>query len=923
MESTTGREGAPLGRAPLIGRVEERETIYRAVRRAADESKPCLVTVVGNPGVGKSRLVTETLADLRERMPDLRAFRGACRSESGVQGALAKILRTRLGISEGTDAVTQSIEMRSRVTELFGDRRVQEMLHFLGAFLGLKFGGSALAEAVEENSRVFEQVSRQVLRKFFEVDAQRSPVMLVIEELHYASRDGVKLVRELVESMRDAPVVVLVTASPELLAKEHDWPQALRERHLRIDLAPLSHAESVVMARSLLARVPGAEELIEAAAEMSGGNPMLIEQIVRIFFEQQVIEQGPDGSFVVRAERLDDIQLPMSVEDAVRARLAALTPPEREMLEMGAVMGPVFWLGGLVVLGRAGKEVPEVWGGGEDLAPHFRDMLHSLEERDYVLRMPDSSIADDEEWIFKHNLEREMLAKLVSPEAAQDYHLILAEWLEFRFTERGEEQLDLLAHHYERGNRPLRAARCYLESADRARARYANQKAVDHYKKGLGLLGEHDITLRMEAHHHLGDVLQLLGRHDEALAEFRKMLALAYRMDIKAKGGAAHNRIGRLYRDNGHLDLAMRHLGTALALFEAAGDERGIASSYDDIGKVHWMRGNYDTALRYLQDALARREALGDKRSIALSLNNIGLVFQDSGQYKPALEALTRALELRREVDDLQGVTATLNNLGTIHQDKGEDEEAIRLWREGLEVAREIGDRKRQAILLLNIGEGQYRLRRPDEATRILLEVEKICAELGDRILLAEAWRGLGKAALLRGEVSTAQGYLERSVELFAQTRSKVHVGIAKRTLGECLATWGYESEHGRRAEQMFRDALEIFEEAGAELEFARTARSFSDFLRQAPESAGAGLLDEADRLKLRADEIFVKLRVSAMSVEPAPLFSDGERPSLPNEATDPGINRQDMMDFFGTGPSSFELGTPEQPALEMPEGAE
>ncbi len=873
LDITVGRESAmALSKAPLVGRTAERETVAAALQRAIESGKPQVVTVIGSRGIGKSRLVTEIVADLAATTPDVRVLRGQCRPESE-QGALAKMLRTRLGLTEGLDAEGQVELMRTRLTEMFGDRRVGEILHFLGAFLGIKVGGTPLADAVDDDTRAFAQVSRAVLRRFFEVDALRSPLILVFEDLHDAQLEGIKLLRQLVEPM-NAAIVVLVTARPELLATVRDWPQFLADRHIRIDLGPLSAGESAVLARALLTRasdVPA--ELVDAAVEMGGGNPLLIEQLCRIFYDQKVLVVGDDGDAKVFLERLDDISLPMSVADAVRSRLSSLAPPERELLEMSAVMGPVFWLGGLVVLGRAHKTPPELWGGIEDLAPHFRDLLHGLEERDFVLRMPDSAIPGDEEWIFKHNLEREMLAKLVSPETAVEYHHILAEWLEFRFVERGEEQLDLLAQHYESGNRPVRAARCYVDSADRARARYANVKAAEHYVKGLALLGDFDVRQRLDAYHHLGDVLQRLGRVDEAMTEFRNMLALAFRLDLKNKGGAAHNRIGRLHRDTGHLDQAMKHLGTALALFEAAGDARGIASSYDDIGKVHWMRGNFDQALRYLQDALLRREALGDQRSIALSLNNIGLVFQDSGQYKAALDALTRSLELRRQVDDLAGVTATLNNLGTIYQDKGDDAEAVRLWNEGLEVAREIGDRKRQAILMLNIGEGQYRLRNSEEAIRILTDVEQICMELSDRILLAESWRGLGKAHLLHGELKKAQKYLERAVEMFDLTRSKIHVAIAKRTLGECLAAWGYDSEQGKRAEALLRHSLEAFEEAGAELEYARTAKVFSELLHQAPETAGSGLADEADSLRRRADEIFAKLKVTDEAVNPSPLY--------------------------------------------------
>ncbi|MDP3276110.1 MAG: tetratricopeptide repeat protein [Deltaproteobacteria bacterium] len=877
-------------RAPLIGRVSDCRAISQAVERAIAFSRPQLVTILGNPGVGKTRVVTEVLADLRETHPGLRPYRAACRPDSGLQGAIARILRARFGILETQPPSEQVQQLHVRLSELFGEQRVGEMVDFIGAAMGLPVAKTALGELYDEDAATRAALARAVLRKLFEVDAHRAPLVLVIEDLHRARKEGAQFLRALFESMSNAPIVLVVTASPELLAKDRDWPTLLGERHVRIDLGPLSDEESHAMARALLNRVRDSLgevpiELIDAAVDMAGGSPMLLEQIVRIYFAEDVVGFREDGSVWVDIDKLAELELPMSVEDAVRSRLSVLAPAERVLLEKGAVMGPVFWLGGLVVLGRAAQPAPDLWGGTEDIAYQYRDLLASLEAKDYVLRMPESSISGDEEYIFKHNLEREMLRGLVAVETAHDYHLLLAEWLEFRLLERSEEQLDLLAEHYELGERPLRAARCVLESADRSRERFANAKAAESYRRGLSLLGDFDVRLKLEAHHHLGDVLQRLGQTDAALESFGSMQQIAFRLDLRSKGGAAHNRIGRVFREIGQLDDAMRHLGTALALFEAAGDARGIASSFDDIGKVHWLRGSYAQALRFLRDALVRRESLGDRRSIALSLHNIGSVLQDSGQYLEGLVALTKALEIRREIMDLQGIVLTLNNLGTIHQDQGKTDVALAVWTEALTYAREAGDRRREALLLVNIGEAHYRLRKPGEAIALLLNAETMCGEIDDRMLLAEVWRGLGTAHLLQSNVEVAQSYLERSVQLFDQVRSRIHAAIARRSLAECLALGGRNSDRGRQAEALFREALAVFESVNNEVEWARTARAFGAFLS---DSVGVSDTDlgESGKLIHTANEIRAKLNLSLAGIDPGPIFhNESHREHVPHDA--------------------------------------
>jgi tetratricopeptide (TPR) repeat protein len=869
---------ASLPLTAFVGRMAEREAVVQTVSEAATHSQCRAVTVVGAEGMGKSRLVSEVMGDLREQFPDLRVYRGDVRDEGGLQGAIARILRARFGLDESTNHLAQANEVCAQVMDLFGDRRVDEILQFLWSFLGVRIGRTALTEAFEEDATTFQRVAWAVLRRFFEVDAQRAPILLILEDVHRAGAEGLALLRDFTDSFRKGPVVVLSTARPELGALCHDFTALPRERHRRIDLGPLSDSESHVLARSLLAMLETPpQELIDTASRLGSGNPLLTENLVRIFFDQKVIEVNPEGLALIDLTRLARISLPLSVEESVHNRMAGLTPAEREIMERAAMMGPVFWVGGLVVLDRLMKEAPELWGGSENLAHNCRDTLKGLEARQYVRRLETSSIPGDDEYIFRNNLERERLERHVAPEDAARYHLVLAEWLEVRLprrhADRTEEQLDLLARHYELGRRPLRAARCYLESANRARDRYANQKAVEYYEKGMQLFGKHDVGLHLDAHQHLGEVFTRLGRTDDAFKQFQAMKALAYRLDLKDKGGWAHYRIGKLYNDAGQLDECMRHLGTALALFQSVGDQAGIASCYDDIGRTWWRRGNYETSQRFLEEGLALREELGDKQAVAQSLNNIALVCQDSGRYKAAKQSLERALQLRRDANDRFGEMQALNNIGTIHQDREEHRDALECWTYALAIARELGDRRFQAVLLLNIGQGNYRIGNVDVALDILQEVEQLCVDLGDRFVLAEARRGLGKAYYLNGNISAAVQYLEKALELFKEVRSRVHVAVAQRTLAEVLRVFGPATSEGARAESLFREALQICEDLGAEIEYARTARLFADHLATSVEGTVVSeeAFAEAERLRSRADAIYARL-FSDSSERPQPV---------------------------------------------------
>lgn len=926
-------------RAVLVGRTAELRELEHALKAVRDEGKSRAITLVGAAGIGKTRLVRDFLS--RQRAEQLRneehhaknaaaghadkprpsigsprVFRGSAREGGSAYDVFARVLRARFGIVEGMDPEAAKAQVRAQVATVLEDRKVGDVCFFLGQLLELEFMDSPLIQAVRTDSQQMRALRRAVIKRFLEADAwwhmppkerdtdpdigtssrdsvapksvppgARGPCVLVFDDLHYAHDESLELLAHLTDTL-DGPILLLCLARPELIARRDDWAKHGSTRHKMMELPPLGETDaSRVMGELLMpcGDAPGVEELVDAACTLAGGNPALLERMVRIFHDMGVIEVKDDfaevESWAVHVERLSEVKLPLTVEDAIQARIGALAPNERDLLERAAMMGSVFWLGGLLAMARLDVKGPDVWSreAVTDIA-QIKDTLKELKERDYILTLPDSTFPDDEEFVFKHNLERETLLKLLPRAQARRFHKAIADWLSFKpHVRTHEEYMGMLARHQEQAGLVVQAAATYLDAAHLARERYSNAKASEYYIKGLGLLrdgAEGSTEQQLRALHHFGDVLQVLGRNDEALDCFNEMLVRSYRLNLRSKGGAAHGRIGRLYRDTGRLEEAQVQLNCALTLFEDSGDDRGIASTVDDLGKLHWLRGDYQKALESTQRALGLRRKLGDRRSIALSLNNLGLVYQDSGQFKLALDAFEQALRIRREIGDLVGVSISLNNLGTVAQDQRDDARALQLFLEAYEVAKETGDRNRIALVLTNLGETYNRLGDAKKAIHYLKQAEEIADELGDKLGLAEAVRGLGKAYLAQREYTKARECTARAVDIFREIQSKVQLGVALRSLGEVMAAGSAGGDGLLTARGHLLQSIWIFEEIGNDVELARSCRVYAALLRASPDfEADEVAVSEAEQFTRRADEIFAKLKMSSHGIDADGIF--------------------------------------------------
>ncbi len=854
-------------RSPLVGRADHLATLDDIVTRAIDFQAPQLITVVGNQGTGKTRLINElisTITSSKDRK--CRVFHGCAERDGALApvrlSAMTSLLRDRFELTPTPDDASR-LRFAHEIKTVMGSEQVAEMLHFLGVFVGLEFPPTPFLKAITETSKQHHEIARTALRRFIELDAAHDPLVLVLDDMQWADTETLNLVSELAAGLGGSPVVLLTAARPEMLVHAGGWGEGAVD-HERIDLRNLEPDDAEQMFRNLLTRckdIP--EDTAQAAVEMTGGNPAFLEQLVRLFLDNGTIDsRGP--VWRIDPDKAAETELPISIEEAIEARIAALENEERELLEKAAVFGNVFWVSAVIAMTRldappssAPPHPLEIeWGNGEDVRRRISDLISILADQDYLLPLEadDSSIAGETEIVFKHNLERELIIKSTESGRLARHYLSAAQWLEAKTTQKSDEQLEFLAGLYERGGDARKSARCYLQGGDRARARYAPDEARALYEKGLKMIADRDAPARMDALHNLGDVLEQTGRTDDAMDCFVEMLQLAWRYDNLAKAGAAYSRLARGQRRLGKYDGAMEHLRRAHELFERSRDDRGIASTLDDMGRVNWLRGGFGQALDFHRQALTIRRALGDRRSIALSLANIGRVHHDTGNFKAAINQFREALDLRRDIGDLVGVVQSLCDLGGVHAEDGNHELALELLGEARTMAQEIGDKLALADVLSRAGEVKSAMGRGEEAVKDLSQAKQIAASLGDRVALAVTHQRLAVVQLALGNLEAADVEAHAAVAVSEAVGLRVHIGCGYRVKAEVAGALG----HTHQAEDDFRRAIDILAAVKHEVELARAYQGLAT-LKDAQ-----GATAEAQKLRGRAVDIFSRLRGAA-----------------------------------------------------------
>lgn len=833
-----------------IGRETEIQQLRAAYLESYEQRRVLWLQLLGEPGVGKSRLVQELADWLELRAGNLVTLSG--RAYDGEQNQPFALVRRlwfdRFQIADDTPLALAREHWVAGFRELTGIADA-EPAHALGLLVGLPFQdsphlGALRHDPMQLRGRAFV-VSRAAVRA---IRAAR-PLYIALEDLHWADASTLEYLQQVIlqdgsQTFSDADLQGLFI----LATARNEWQGLNSDCITTLPLAPLTVTASRRLAQELLknvAEVP--PHVIQLIVERAEGMPYFAEELVNYFLDRSIIDRTTDPWRLNQA-RLDELHgnsrppLPSTLQYLLRARLDTLASTERVALQRGAIYGRHFWSGGVEAL-----EVD-----------HCDPILNGLEPRGFVTSELESALQGEREWSFHHALLRDVTYDSVLKRDRPALHQKAAAWLELkaRESERLDEFAGLLGEHCERGGALLNAAGWYLRAGEHALRQGAMPEARKFFDDVLGLAPPAERELRWRALEGREVTFGRVGEPDKRHADILALLELADTFDDDARRAGAFYREARYFVSVGKPPAAVDAAERALAAARRAGARTVEATALVSLLVTLTRLGEVARARALLAQARERASTCGDDFVYAQTLMQIGVHYTDAGELAQAVEPYTTAADLARRISNRALEGQILSNLGYCYARLGLYALARPALEKTLELAAAVSERRDYAYGLQNLGWTYLCSGNQAAARQFQEQALREFTALGDGFGRAASVLYLGHIAERVGDVPAAMQHFTDALEHFTAmgvrgyrmdcaaglARCALSLGDLPRAQHYASQLWTYLAENGAAGIELpslvYQTCADIFQATGAH----ETARA-------AVEAGYQELLSRADKI--------------------------------------------------------------------------
>lgn len=806
-----------LTQAQLIGREAELQQIEQVARTALQGSGQ-VIGIIGDPGIGKSRLLEEALQRLvlNAGLPgaDLPSFwlHGVeCQGydQNTPFTVIRALLMQLLNLPLHPDAGSAELLTR-RVTDLVAD--AARFTPLLSDVLGLSIDETPITSALtpeQRHDRLHDLIEALVL-----AEARTRPLIMTVDDVQWADASSIEILTRLAERAPRVPLLLLFAYRTAMAEPWRDLPHCTR-----LHLHELPPHDSARMVRGLLQGEPPFD--VARLTERTQGNPFYIEEVMRSLIDSGALQRNGDVWSLTGG--LDDLAIPDSVEGVILARLDRLDERDREIVQVAAVIGRRFVY----------QVLSNLLPNPADLPPRLTRLIE-----DNLVEPEEFGESGGQSYVFRHALMRDVAYESILYSRRRELHRRVAQRIERTYAGRLEDQLALLARHYLLAEDWPQAFDYHLRAGRLAQQRFANREAINLLQRTLEIAahiqaegGLQERTREyVELHERLGVVHALIGEYGTALTSYQVAMAALDQSRSNALDNRIrlHHHIARVYEKRAEFERAFTWVERALQQDPEARESETVRCLLLGAG-LYQRQGRYQQALEWGERARQRAERLGSERLQAEAFMILGGTYEKLGDNHRAFEFAHRSLELYENLGDLTRQSDAHNNIGMILYNLSRLDEASFHYRAGAEIKQRIGDVYGQALIANNLGDLLLTQGNLNEAIEQFQRSLEMFDRLGSLYATGVLHMNLGAVYLAQGDFEMAEAEFRRSADLYTQINVEDFQPELERYLAELL----FRRRDLEAAHHACLHALETAKRLAARAEEGATRRLYGLILAQ------------------------------------------------------------------------------------------
>lgn len=759
---TRGIEGVETH---MIGRDAELQTLQKGWEQAVAAKRTTLITIIGDAGMGKSRLLYEfeRWLDAQPQTTTLFRARSAEQTKGMPYFMLRDLLATRFDIWESDSIARVQYKFRAGVAEMLGDA-AEMKADILGQWLGYDFSQTTHVISIQDDAEQLKNRGLLYLSQFFTAAAEKRPLILFLEDIHWADNASLNAILNILRREPNLRLITVAITRPSLFQRWPTWQEmgqghpnaAIAEQfnepayHL-IHVSPLSVTTDRELLTEILQKVdPIPAELFDLVTGRAAGNPFYMEEMVKMLIDNGIILTG-SGAWQVDISRLHERQIPSTLTGVLQSRLDKLDTNAMVTLQRASAVGRVFWDAAIKELGDDDHHVE----------------LQQLQTREFIYKRDETSFSGTVEYLFKHDLLRDVTYATVLKKARLLYHQQVAAWLIMAAEKNGrsDEYAAIIGEHHQEAEQFKEAAIWYGRAGRQAAISYAYQEAIYYLDLALKFTAEENTVDRFSLVAAREKIHDTQGNRDAQQLDLAQLTLLAANLEANNQTHAALRQTNYAYIICDY-DLVRIHASTAIESAQKSGDIDLVAEGYWIWGMAGIRQGQYTSAKERFGMGLALANAAGEKKQVANCLKGVGVVVAIQGDYVAATSYFKRALAIYREISNQYGAGQSLNNSGIVATKQGDTAAAAAFFEESLTLHQAIGDRNGEGHVLRNLGIVAMTQQNYAVANGRFQQALTIHHEVGDRFSAGDSFNELGALALIQGDFALAETYYQQALHI-------------------------------------------------------------------------------------------------------------------------------------------------------------